>query len=79
MQYVKAAVLVAGDVMGMMGTVDYLHKFVPNLEILLAQPRGRNPTTTRERVHALLPGLPLFDSMNPSEVSNIAKVIKSKL
>ncbi len=79
MQYVKAAIIVAGDVMGMMGTIEYIRKFAPNLDILLTQPKGRNPVTTRERVQALLPGLPLFDSLNSSEVSKIAQLIKAKL
>ena len=79
MEHVRTAVIVAGDVMGMMGTIDYLHKFAPDLAIVLAQPKGRNPTTTRERVQSLLPGLALFDSMNPAEVSNVVQLIKTKL
>ena len=79
MEHVRTAVIVAGDVMGMMGPIDYLHKFAPDLAIVLAQPKGRNPTTTRERVQSLLPGLALFDSMNPAEVSNVVQLIKTKL
>lgn len=66
MQHVKALVLVAGDVMGMMGAFMYLrqHTGVP---IFLTDPKDRNPVTTRERVAREL-GLPIFNSLNPQEV-----------
>jgi len=72
MEHVQTTVIVAADVMGMMGMRDYLHMFAPHTNIVLAQPKDRNPITTCDRVKEFLPGLPLFDSMNPQEVMDIA-------
>lgn len=79
MKNVEAIVLVAGDVMGMMGSVAYLRKYAPNVPMFLTDPKGRNPVTTRERVVHELPGIPIFNSLNPPEVQNVAKqILKSK-
>lgn len=73
MKHVKAICLVAGDVMGMMGTVTYLQRYASNIPIYLADPKGRNPITTRERVAHELPGLTCFNSLDPPEVTSIVK------
>ncbi len=78
MKNVKAFVIVAGDVMGMIGTVSYLQQYAPDLPIFLTDPKGRNAVTTRERVKHELPGLPIFNSLNPIEVQDIAKQILQK-
>lgn len=78
MQYVKAFVIVAGDVMGMMGTVSYLQQFAPDIPIFLADPKDRNPYETRKRVHVVLPGLPMFNSLNPMEVKGIIEQILNR-
>lgn len=78
MKYVKAFVIVAGDVMGMMGTVSYLHKFAPNTPIFLTDPKDRNPHATRQRVKVVLPGLPIFNSLNLTEVKGIIEQILRK-
>ncbi len=73
-QYVSAFVIVAGDVMGMMGVQRYLvedHAVVD--DIFLVDPKDRNPVSTRQRVREVLPDYPIFNSMNPSEVSQVAK------
>ncbi|HEX5797259.1 MAG TPA: hypothetical protein VFX86_02620 [Candidatus Saccharimonadales bacterium] len=79
MEPVVAAVLVSGDVMGMMGAIDYLRKHAPELPIYLTEPKGRNPTTTRERVANELPGFTLFNSLDRSAVSAVAKEIIGEL
>lgn len=71
MQNVKAFVVVAGDVMGMMGTVSYLRQFAPDTSIFLTDPKDRNSYTTRERVKSVLPGIPIFNSLNTTEVTGI--------
>lgn len=78
MKNVKAMVLVAGDVMGMMGSITYLRKYAPNLPIFLTDPKGRNPLTTRERVSHELPGFTIFNSLNLSEVQIVAKQLTQK-
>lgn len=75
MKNVEAIVLVAGDVMGMMGSIAYLRKYAPNMPIFLTDPKGRNPVTTRERVRHELPGIPIFNSIDASEVQGITKQI----
>ncbi len=75
MQHVKAMVVVAGDVMGMMGAVAYLRHYAPATPIFLTDPKDRNPVSTRERVRHELPGLPIFNSLNPTEVQGIARQI----
>lgn len=78
MKNVKAIVLVAGDVMGMMGSITYLHKYVPDIPIFLTDPKGRNPVTTRERIAHELPGFTIFNSLNPVEVQTVARQILQK-
>lgn len=78
MKNVKAIVLVAGDVMGMMGSIAYLHKYAPYIPIFLTDPKGRNPATTRERVVHELPGFTIFNSLNPAEVQTVARQIIQK-
>lgn len=75
MKNVEAIVLVAGDVMGMIGSIAYLRRYASNMPLFLTDPKGRNPVTTRERVAHELPGIPIFDSLNASEVQDIAKQI----
>lgn len=75
MRNVKAFVIVAGDVMGMMGTVPYIRKYAPDLPIFLADPKGRNAVTTRERIRHELPGFPIFNSLDQKEVQGIARQI----
>lgn len=77
MRYVRSIVIVAGDVMGMMGSVDYLRKYASTVPIFLVDPKDRNFVTTRERVRQELPGMPMFNSMRPDEVQEIAKEIIS--
>lgn len=74
MKNVGAVVIVSGDVMGMKGTVDYLRKFT-DAPLFLTDPKGRNPVSTRERVRHELPGIPIFNSLNPAEVGNVARQI----
>lgn len=74
MKYVTSIVIVAGDVMGMMGTVDYLRRYT-NAPVFLADPKDRNFTTTRERVRQELPGMPIFNSLRPDEVREITRKI----
>lgn len=78
MKNVKAIVLVAGDVMGMMGSIAYLRKYAPDIPIFLTDPKGRNPVTTRERVAHELPGFTIFNSLDPVEVQTIARQIVQK-
>lgn len=75
MRNVKAFVLVAGDVMGMMGSIPYIKKFAPDIPMYLANPKGRNTFTTRERIRHELPGYPIFNSLDSNEVHDIAKQI----
>lgn len=67
MRNVKAIVIVAGDVMGMMGTVDYLKQFEFDIPLFLTDPKDRNIFATRERVRQFLPNIPIFNSLNPEE------------
>lgn len=78
MKNVKAIVLVAGDVMGMMGAIDYLHQYTGNIPIFLTDPKDRNPVTTRERVRHQLPGVVIFNSLNEYEVKDIVRAIMLK-
>lgn len=78
MKSVKAFVIVAGDVMGMMGTVFYLKKFAPDIPMFLADPKDRNPYSTRKRAKQYLPDLQMFNSLNSEEVKNIiVRILKS--
>lgn len=79
MQYVKACVIVAGDVMGMMGTVAYLRQYAPDMPLFVTDPKDRNPVSTRERVRHELGNIPIFNSLNSSEVSGISQQIKALL
>lgn len=75
MQNVKALVLVAGDVMGMMGAYMYLRQYT-DVPVFLTDPKDRNPVTTRQRV-AKEVGLPIFNSLNPKEVEEtVSELIK---
>ena len=67
MKNIKAIVIVAGDVIGMMGTVAYLKKFVPNMPLFLTDPKDRNAYATRERVRQFLPGIHIFNSLDQEE------------
>ncbi|MDO8610140.1 MAG: hypothetical protein Q7R95_06305 [bacterium] len=67
MKNVIAIVIVAGDVMGMMGTVNYLKKFKFKIPFFLTDPKDRNSFTTRDRVRQFLPGIPIFNSLDPEE------------
>lgn len=78
MKNVKAIILVAGDVMGMMGSITYLRKYAPGMRIFLTDPKGRNPVTTRERVVHELPEFTMFNSLNPVEVQTVARQIIQK-
>jgi len=75
MHGVKAIVIVAGDVMGMMGAVSYIRKYAPEAAIYLTEPKGRNPITTRERVMYELPGLTIFNSLSVTELDTVARKI----
>lgn len=75
MKNVSSIVIVSGDVMGMMGTVDYLRKFTDK-PLFLADPKDRNPVSTRERVGQVLPRIPIFNSLDTSEVASIASQIR---
>ncbi len=78
MQYVRAVVLVAGDVMGMMGAITYLDQHARKIPIYLTDPKGRNKTTTRERVAHELPTFKIFDSFDSAEVLTVAKEMMRK-
>jgi len=78
MKNVKATVLVAGDVMGMMGSITYLKKYAPDMTIFLTDPKGRNSVTTRERVAHELPGFIIFNSLNPAEIQTVTRHILQK-
>lgn len=78
MNYVTAVVIVAGDVMGMMGAVSYIRPSIPHVPFFLTEPKGRNSYTTRERIKRVLPGLSMFDSLNQQEVRNIVRHIVRK-
>ncbi|MBI4130187.1 hypothetical protein HY468_02635 [Candidatus Roizmanbacteria bacterium] len=71
---VCAIIVVPGDVMGIMGTVSYLRQFTDS-PLFLTDPKGRNPVSTRDRVRQELPGIPSFNSLDPSEVHAVAKQI----
>lgn len=75
MRNVRAFIVVAGDVMGMMGTINYLKQFAPSTPIFLTDPKDRNSMATRDRVKYELPGIPMFNSLNPAEVQEVAKQI----
>lgn len=75
MRNVRAFIVVAGDVMGMMGTINYLKQFAPSTPIFLTDPKDRNFMATRDRVRHELPGIPMFNSLNSSEVQDVAKQI----
>lgn len=77
MRYVSSIIVVAGDVMGMMGTVDYLRRYT-TIPIFLVDPKDRNSVTTRERIRQVLPGLQVFNSLQPYEVKEIAQQILQK-
>ncbi|MBI5123618.1 hypothetical protein HZA75_07205 [Candidatus Roizmanbacteria bacterium] len=74
MRNVRAIVIAPGDVMGMMGTVSYLRQFT-NAPLYLTDPKDRNPVSTRERVQHELPGIQIFNSLNPAEIYAIATQI----
>lgn len=80
MRYVTSIIVVSGDVMGMMGTVDYLRRYTQT-EIFLVDPKDRNPVAIRERVRQVLPGMLIFNSLQPREVRKIAQeiLLKSKI
>ncbi len=78
MSYVTSIVVVAGDVMGMIGTVDYLRRCATTTPIFLTDPKDRNPVTTRERINQVLPGLPVFNSLRFDDVQQITKEILHK-
>lgn len=74
MRNVRSIVIVSGDVMGMIGTVDYLRRFT-NAPLFLTDPKDRNPVSTRERVRQELPEIPIFNPLNAIEVANITSQI----
>ena len=77
MRYVTSIVIVAGDVMGMMGSVDYLRRYT-TAPMFLVDPKDRNTVTTRERIKQVLPGMPIFNSLQIKEVQKIAQEILLK-
>lgn len=74
---VTAVVLVAGDVMGMIGAHDYLKRYMPSVPFFAADPKDRNAVSTRERVREVLPNVTMFNSLNPQETALIAKKLAS--
>lgn len=79
MKYVKAIVIVSGDVMGMMGTISYIRSINTKIPIYLVDPKNRNPVTTRDRVIHELPGFVIFNSLNEKEVKTITKKIMEEI
>jgi hypothetical protein len=79
MQHVKAIVLVAGDVMGMIGAVSYIRALQEHIPIYLVDPKGRNPVTTRERVAHELPDFSIFNAFNNKEVNTVTQQIMEEL
>ncbi len=77
MRNVTSIIMVAGDVMGMMGAVDYLRRCT-TAPIFLVDPKDRNSVTTRERIKQVLPGMPIFNSLRIQEVQKIAQEILLK-
>lgn len=73
MKYVTSIIIVAGDVMGMMGSVEYFRKYTPTVPIFLVDPKDRNCVTTRARVKEKLPNIPIFNSLNTLEVRDIVR------
>lgn len=78
MKNVCGIVISSGDVMGMMGTVSYVRQFT-DAPIFLTDPKGRNIESTRARVKDVLPDFPIFNSLNPAEVSNVAKLLTANI
>jgi hypothetical protein len=61
--------------MGMMGTVSYLQQFASETPIFLTDPKDRNAYATRERVSQVLPGLPMFNSLDSEQVHEVIRQI----
>lgn len=79
MKYITGIVIVAGDVMGMMGSIDYFRRYTSTVPFFLVDPKDRNFVTTRERVRQELPGMPIFNSMRFDEVQEVARKLISSL
>ena len=71
MRSVIGVVVVAGDVMGMMGAVRYIKEFQPNVPIFVTDPKDRNTYATRERVAKVLPGIPIFNSLDYEQIRQV--------
>ncbi len=78
MECVKAVVIVAGDVLGMMGMATYLREFAPNIQMFIADPKNKNQVSTRNRVKQVLPNIRMFNSLNLFEVRKIVQKVLSK-
>lgn len=79
MRCVASIVIVAGDVMGMMGSIDYFRRYTSTAPFFLVDPKDRNFITTRERVRQELPGVPIFNSLRFDEVQAAARKMISSL
>ncbi len=78
MRYVKAIVIVSGDVMGLMGASSYVKLFAPNIPIYCSDPKGRNAYSNRLRTKAMLPDHIAFDPFSQKEVSKVIRRIMDK-
>jgi hypothetical protein len=76
MRHVKSTIVVPGDIMGAMGTLQYLQRFNISENIFITDPKGRNTFSSRQRMRAELPGIPLFNSLDPVEVGNVQRQIE---
>lgn len=74
MQYVKGLILVASDVMGMMGAYNYIRNYT-NVPIFLTSPKDKNPIAIRKRVNRELPGITIFDIFDQTETEDIANLL----
>ncbi|OGH84499.1 MAG: hypothetical protein A2261_01745 [Candidatus Magasanikbacteria bacterium RIFOXYA2_FULL_44_8] len=74
-KYIKAIMMVPGDVLGMIGSINYAQKLIPDVPIFFTDPKEKNAFTTRIRVGQVLPGFDLFNSLDLEEVEQVLRKI----
>ena len=70
---VRAIVHVAGDVLGIMGSIDYYRQLGISKRIYLTLPKGRNNLATQERLRAF--GMTAFDPLSATDCDRIASSV----
>ncbi|MBI5457223.1 DUF1611 domain-containing protein [Candidatus Kaiserbacteria bacterium] len=76
---VKAIIHSSGDIMGMEGSLEHYREWgLSSVPTFLTQPKERNPLGTETRVKEHI-GLPLFDSLNTAQVSDVVTQIETAI